>query len=376
MNAIQNEINERLSDVFRENVGEVKQLMDRHSVLISGSTIVECALGEKWDHHNPSEKKMVEGPIIEFYSPISEMRKFHKAIKKFISIDCCKLQYPHQCPWHRQTTTNMIYGMGIACNKSYDKLVEYVNSIFLFDICKNFYRVRNGIDELYVNSLEASSIISRKSSFAFPDNSRYKYDFKGALIDCLYYKSRGFEFSVDDNANMYEYIISNSIHSHGEKVYHEFHIESTNETRKMKYTVKKIKAEYKEVGYRIRNGKVCGADRKEVEGDIVKFYTEKDKEYVAYVYEVCNEKTDELRELIDGLLKQTKQCIQFVGDNKIALPKDMIERDCKIGRLWGCKHCNSSICPLLVSGSDEDHCHVVIFNDKYEKINIIFRFDM
>jgi hypothetical protein len=390
MESTLNEINLKLTQVFGDQVDKLKSMMEGHEVFISGSAIIECVLGENWTHQTPSEKgEVIQGPIFEFFCNDRENTKqFIEFVKKFTEIKRSVFRRGNiRSPWTYRISQTIVYE-NVPHPVRHEDMVEHIDKLFHFDICKNFYRICDGKEELYIGSFDA--ILNKKSTFFFLEKPNDQNHYLSVLIDCMYYKNKGFEFSCGDGVDLHQYVINNarSYLSKGmanpHHPYLEFKIVSTGETLIGTFEKHTIKKEYKKEGYRIIDDKIYKDGEKINDGvDELKLKICKKKicEYTNHIYRVCDN-IDELKYKLDQQVcmksggKVVDGDIKIVGDDLIEISSYMINKSreqCKMGKAWiSCRNCSPSICPLLVSGMEKTHMHHSIFvQEPFTKIDII-----
>ena len=197
---VNNKIEERLKDVFNNNLPNFKLLMKETGCFISGSFITQCILGECWNNSD-----------IDIYVPTTKNQNIHLCLKldDFLIDDmgiengyaerypyeiheglrwirnyegcgkeCCVYcddgGYSFGCPRNRK-----IQIIGIEMEKGFDKAIEFVEEAFDFDVCKSLYH----LDGVYIKYLK--EVITKTTNFKsckllWPSFQRYyKYTKRG-----------------------------------------------------------------------------------------------------------------------------------------------------------------------------------------------------
>lgn len=203
------EIENRLSVVFGDNLDDVKKIMESFGVIISGSFLIQCILGEKWD-----------GSDIDMYITHDESYYPTSALEKYLDTKYVVCQMSHG---YGREVDDLLYSRSVTqCNNKdiHDKnmklevinvlcdrkdIINDVLNIFDFDICKNVCYVENGKFNLRIGFLQ--DILEKKIKFNCTRNI-----FKSKLRADKY-KKRGFKIYINNEEmnddNYMKYVLDN-----------------------------------------------------------------------------------------------------------------------------------------------------------------------
>jgi hypothetical protein len=222
------EIERRLRNIFKDKYDQFIQLMTDYNIVISGSFIMQCMLGEDWssdldlfydqdptinfygEPYEVSHQKMLDqmGKLgIEKFLNEGEMYHYSNNFKIKNLINYNVNQYKVQLVCIHPTELYVIdnlshyYDEDHVLSHTY-KLIEYPKDEFIgrinkylitefdFDVCTNFYYVEKGISKLKLNNV--AGIFEKK--ICLLTTGINKYIIRSRLNK---YKDRGFTFDVE-----------------------------------------------------------------------------------------------------------------------------------------------------------------------------------
>ena len=208
-----NTISKRLSSVFRENLNDLKSLLNKTGAVISGSFIIQSILNEHWNtnidiyvsmKYNEELRDFLHKNIVSL-SKYDDGYANHWIIEdlsySFMNIRKCKTIY------HPKIIVHDRYHIGKNKTKinlwgvESENINDFVSKTGDLDIGKNVYGVNSNKEYIKVKTLD--QIINRKTEF------KISKPFYHGLERYHKYIDRGFTFTNDINL-MFDKIIARS----------------------------------------------------------------------------------------------------------------------------------------------------------------------
>ncbi len=214
-------IDEFFQQVFQENFDKFRKYMVKSNAMVTGSIILQHALGERWPGHAWDRLDidifMAVKPITDnnfdwrinmregftFYNQKYKFKLKHNNLQKFLFKNKDKKYmgggYVTHSQYHNEFGENVLLRINeyviqkrnifqvIEINKKkFSSWEEFIDKTVDFDICKNFFQYTEGGFSLKIENVQ--SIISKKAVFKFV------HDKKSSLERREKYEERGFIF--------------------------------------------------------------------------------------------------------------------------------------------------------------------------------------
>lgn len=176
--SIMKEINFRLSLIFKDKYDAFNKILDDTKAVISGSFIIQCILGEYWEDsdidiyfptiNNKKYLTNYNNPYYELEKFLYETVKFdagesHPAISRY-KLDLSNGKLNIEYVRNYETTNNIqVQVIQVQVENDYNKMNEFINDTFDFDICKNVYYINDGKEHL--NILKLNDILNKVTEF-------------------------------------------------------------------------------------------------------------------------------------------------------------------------------------------------------------------
>ncbi|XWV26044.1 putative orfan [Tupanvirus soda lake] len=217
------EINIRLSNIFGNNVTVLKKIMDEENIIISGLFIAECVCGDYLQNNVSIDffSEFTASKLLDVFFKENGYKKTSISrqnilgdVESTVKIFKIKKDLSHE---------QNEYKINLWSTKKITKPVKiWLDNVMDFDICKNYYKIVNGEEKIYVKSYE--NTINKKTKFSFArviGGFNYKY----TIDKYIDYEKNGIIF-INSGVDMYNYICDNAYIINKEKehkkVYYNF----------------------------------------------------------------------------------------------------------------------------------------------------------
>ena len=195
------EINIRLNNIYPNHVNQLKKLMEKYNIFISALFIVECICQEFFPE-----------PTIDFFVDKESLKPLQKFMEETTYKNSSMKSSPHILGNHRTSVHTFClqnnYEIRVYCVKNLTQPIhQWLDNVIDFDICKNYYKIEDSVEQIYVKSYEQT--INKSTNFQFAkivDGINNKY----TIEKYIEYKKLGITFLNAGN-EMYNYIIDNAI---------------------------------------------------------------------------------------------------------------------------------------------------------------------
>ena len=196
--SIINEINTRLSLIFKDKYDDFNKILDNTKAVISGSFIIQCILGEYWENsdidiyfpttNNKKYSTNCNNPYYELEKFLYETVKFevnesYSAISRYKS-DQSNGKLNIEYVRNYDTVINSIQVIQAKVDNNHDKMNEFIHETFDFDICKNVYYINDR--KACLKILKLNDILNKVTEF------KIGYRVGSSIQRCEKYKKRGF----------------------------------------------------------------------------------------------------------------------------------------------------------------------------------------
>lgn len=316
-----NEINIRLPNIFMNCTDELKKLMNKNNIYLSGLFLLECISDEDFP-----EKE------IDFFVTENKFKKLNDFLKKndfrckrmstSSHIGSCAATLSVYMPnelniVHKQNN----YCVNVLKIKEPMILMEqWLDKNVDFDICKNFYKINSSVEIIYIKSFD--QIMNKSPIFRFSETMG-SVTYKQSIEKYIKFQNLGFNF-LDKGENMYNYIINSAFFTDKLNVQHKIYYN---------FTIKRV-------------GKI-------------KHVNDEGKKLNKYIFELVHGNLEDLeKNLFISYGDENKTIVKHenivIENNKIIIASRLIHNRCKKNKFKFGIH---NYCALNLCGIEKEHFH-------------------
>ena len=198
-------VGEELENIFGDNTDKFKALLEECNGVISGSLLVQKLLGTKWDNSD-----------VDIYIPSNITTAYnYTLLENFLyNYPECKFKTSFDCSAYGSDIGNNELKIGwtrtykikdksiqiihLCVNSMIDNAINFINTTFDFDFCKNVYYIQNGHAKAIINNIDEL----KNKNFTF----KYAYRLGSSIDRAFKYIDRG--FTMTNNVKYREALIN------------------------------------------------------------------------------------------------------------------------------------------------------------------------